>query len=51
LWLGELLGETYYGFFSIALLYLVIALLLYIFKNEWIKKPISNFVIDQLVKK
>jgi hypothetical protein len=51
LWLGEFLGETYYGFFSIALLYLVIALLLYIFKNEWIKKPISNFVIDQLVKK
>ena len=51
LWLGELIGHAYYGFFIIALLYLAIALLLYIFRYEWIKKPISNFIINQLVKK
>ena len=51
LWLGELIGHTYYGFFIIALLYLALALLLYIFRYEWIKKPISNFIINRLVKK
>lgn len=48
LWIGELLGKSYYGFLSIAGFYVVIAILLYAFRNQWIKKPVSNLVIKQM---
>jgi len=50
LWVGELLGEIYYGFFAIATVYLLFALLIFIFRNSWIKKPVSNFIISQSLK-
>ncbi len=49
--LGEYLGEVYYGFAIIGLAYLFIAILLYIFKDEWIKNPISNFIISEMSNK
>jgi hypothetical protein len=51
LWIGELLGETYYGFFICAALYLFLALLFYVFRYNWIKRPINNFIINRLIKK
>lgn len=51
LWIGELLGKTYYGFFISAGLYLFMALLFFVFRYHWIKKPISNFIINKLIKK
>ncbi len=48
LWLGELLGKSYYGFLAIAGFYVVIAILLYAFRNQWIKKPVSDLVIKQM---
>ena len=50
LWIGDCLGATFYGFFIIALCYLFFALVIYIFKNEWIKKPLSNLIINRMVK-
>lgn len=50
LWLGEMLGKTYYGFFAIAVFYLVLALLLYVFRKQWIKNPVANFIINKTVK-
>ncbi len=46
--LGEYLGEVYYGFGIVGLGYLFIAILLYIFKEEWIKTPVSNFIISSI---
>lgn len=51
LWIGELLGEAYYGFFICAGVYLFIALLFYVFRYNWIKRPINNFIINRLLKK
>ncbi len=48
LWLGEILGKSYYGFFIIAGGYGIIALLLYIFRHQWIKVPVSNAIITQM---
>jgi hypothetical protein len=51
LWIGELVGKIYYGFFIVSSFYLLIAIILYIFKDEWIKMPISNFMIVKMLKK
>lgn len=51
LWIGEVLGYSYYGFFVVAAFYLLLALLIYWFRNQWIKNPVSNFIISQSVKK
>ncbi len=48
LWVGQELGETYYGFFVLALGYMFLALLLYIFREEFIKTPVSNFIINKM---
>lgn len=49
-WIGELLGTYYYGFFIISIFYMLMGLLLYIFGNIWIKTPISNTIISQMLK-
>jgi hypothetical protein len=49
LWLGDLLGKTYYGFFCVSVFYLVIGSILYFFLHNTIKKRISNSIITQLL--
>ncbi len=49
LYIGELLNSNAAGFFIISLFYLVFALLLYIFRQSWIKTPISNLIIKELL--
>jgi phosphoglycerol transferase MdoB-like AlkP superfamily enzyme len=51
LWIGKLLGEAYYGFFIMGGLSGLLALLLHIFRQQWIKYPISNSIIKQMLKK
>ncbi len=51
LWAGELLGKTYYGFFAVTGLYILIASLMYIFRINWIGTPVRNAVIVELLKK
>ncbi len=50
IWLGELLGKMYYGFFIVAAFYLVAGVVLNIFLHKWIKKPISSFFIKQALQ-
>ncbi|MDD2986699.1 phage holin family protein [Flavobacterium sp.] len=49
LYLGELLDSNAAGFFIVSLFYLVFGLLLYIFRQKWIKSPISNLIIKELL--
>jgi phosphoglycerol transferase MdoB-like AlkP superfamily enzyme len=51
LWLGELMGKSYYGFFVIAGFYVLLAVLIYLFRDQWIKIPVSNSVITQMFTK
>ncbi|HTA83811.1 MAG TPA: hypothetical protein VK783_12780 [Bacteroidia bacterium] len=50
LWIGELLGKSYYGFFIVAACYIPILIILYCFRRAWIKTPVSNSIISQLLK-
>lgn len=49
LWLGDLLGKLYYGFFCVAGFYMIIGTVLYFFMYEGIKKRISSIIISQIL--
>ena len=51
LWIGEVIGKPYLGFFTVASAYFVISVILYTFKDQWIKTPVSNFIISKMLKK
>ncbi|GGD80119.1 hypothetical protein GCM10011514_50130 [Emticicia aquatilis] len=50
LWIGDLLGKSYYGFFIVAACYALLSVLLRSYLNQWVKIPISNFIITQMLK-
>ena len=50
IYLGELLGKTYYGFFIVAAFYLLAGIILHLFLYKWIKKPLSEFIINQALQ-
>jgi hypothetical protein len=50
LWIGELLGKSYYGFFVIGGMYALLAILLRSNRHQWVKTPVSNFIITQILK-
>jgi hypothetical protein len=50
LWLGEILGKLYYGFFVIAAFYILTGLVIHIFMYKCLKKIVCNYVIKQLLK-
>lgn len=50
LWIGELLGKLYYGFFILAAFYVLVALFLH-FKNGLIKSPINDSIILKMLNK
>ncbi|HLF63136.1 MAG TPA: phage holin family protein [Saprospiraceae bacterium] len=51
LWLGELLGKSYYGFFVVAGFYLVMGIVFHFFLRKWLRRPVSNFIIKQSFNK
>ena len=48
LWLGELLGKMYYGFFCVAGFYGIVGIVLYVFMHNWMKKRVSNLIVSKL---
>lgn len=50
LWIGKELGEYYYGFFVMALFYLIVAILLHKLHHKLIKVPIGNMIISSILK-
>ena len=56
-WFAENYGQLTYlthwqsAFFIVAIFYLIIAILLYTYKHQWIKIPVSNFIITKMLKK
>ena len=48
--IGDALGKLYYGFFIMAGFYLLIAIILIAFGDKWLKEPIGNFIVRQLIK-
>ncbi|MFZ4520923.1 MAG: hypothetical protein ACOYNC_04425 [Bacteroidales bacterium] len=50
IYLGELLGKLYFGFFIVAGFYLVAGVILHLFLHSWIKKPLSDLIITQALQ-
>jgi hypothetical protein len=49
-WLGDILGNTYYGFFMVAAFYVVAGLVLHFFFHKRIKNLVWNYIIKQVLK-
>jgi hypothetical protein len=49
-WIGELLGKTYYGFFIVAAFYALLGIVFKLFSTQWIKKPMRNSIVSQMIK-
>ena len=47
-WLGDMLGKNYYGFFVLALLYLVAGIIIYASREKWLKTPVANSIIKSI---
>ena len=49
-WLGDILGNNYYGFFLVAAFYVSLGLILHFFFHKKIKNMIWNYIIKQVLK-
>jgi len=47
--LGDLFGKTWLGFILVSALYACIGFIVYLFRNQWIKRPVSNSIIQELL--
>jgi hypothetical protein len=50
IWLGQAMGQVYYGFFLIAGIYALLSIILFMVRNSIIKNPIINSIISQFLK-
>lgn len=50
LWIGAAIGNSYSGFFILAGFYALVALIIYLGRDKWLKDPVSNAVIRKLFK-
>ena len=50
LFLGRLLGAYHYGFFVMGGFYAIVLLVIFIQREKWIKTPISNGLINKMLK-
>ena len=49
-WLGELTGKLYYGFFIVAGFYVVLALIIHLGHKVLVQKPFSNMILRKYLK-
>jgi hypothetical protein len=50
LWLGEILGKIYFGFFIVAGFYGLTGILIHFFLRKWLKKCVGDSIIKQMLK-
>ncbi len=50
LWIGELLGKSYYGFFAVSGFYALLGIVFAIFRKQFVKNPINNSIINQVLE-
>ncbi|MEI9910403.1 MAG: phage holin family protein [Bacteroidota bacterium] len=50
IYIGSYMGDISYGFFIVGGFYALAGLLLYLFRKKWIKIPLSNLIIDKIIK-
>ena len=50
LWLGDILGKVFWGFFVIAAFYILAGLIIHFFMHNPIKKLVGNSIIKHILK-
>jgi hypothetical protein len=50
LWLGDILSNSYYGFFVVAVFYALVGAIVHFFFRKIIKRNIANIIVKQLLK-
>jgi len=50
LWLGDILGKPFYGFFVVAAFYFLASIIIHFFVHNWIKKLVGNYFIKRVLK-
>lgn len=50
LYLGELLGKSYYGFFALGGFYALISLIIAMNRHSWLEIKLNDFLINQIFK-
>lgn len=50
LYLGELLGKSYYGFFALGGIYAIFALLMAMNRRKWLEVKLNDFLINEIFK-
>lgn len=50
LYLGEMLGKIYYGFFIVAGFYALVGLIVYYFLRNWLRKTFKDYLVLSLFK-
>jgi len=50
LWLGEILGTIYYGFFVVAAFYGITGIFIHLFMYKWIKRVVGDNFVKQVLK-
>jgi hypothetical protein len=49
LWVGELAGKNYLGFFIVGGFYALVCLIIYALKNKFIKTPVTNMMLKKML--
>ena len=49
LWLGDFMGQYYYGFLSISAFYILVFLIFWIFRKPLLKHPFYNSFVNQIL--
>jgi hypothetical protein len=50
LWLGDLLGKLFYGFFVVSGIYVIAGIVIYFFMHKWLKRIVSDYFIKYMLK-
>ena len=50
LWLGDLLGEAYYGFFIVAGFYFIVGLIFHFSRRKILNEPLTDLIIKKFLK-
>jgi hypothetical protein len=50
LWLGDILGKPFYGFFVVSGFYIVLGLILHFFLHDWVKRLVGDSFVKHILK-
>lgn len=49
LWIGDLLGKSWYGFFCVSGFYGILGFVLFFITHNWVKRSVGNSIVSHLL--